>query len=85
MATKCIINVNTTAIATNVMEKLTITELNIKATIRKSIWSKSGAGFPCPIPTLLFKKLPIASPTIAPNPSKNPTSIPYTKFVQIGV
>ena len=38
-----------------------------------------------PIPILLFKKLPSASPKSAPKPSKNPISIPSLTFVIIGV
>ena len=51
----------------------------------KSNWSKNGAGFPLPIPSLLFKKLPNASPTSAPKPSKNPIIIPLWTSVIIGV
>ena len=51
----------------------------------KSNWSKNGAGFPLPIPSLLFKKLPNASPTSAPKPSKNPIIIPLWTSVIFGV
>ena len=58
---------------------------NINATIIKSIWSKIGAGSLLLIPILLLMKLPRASPTNAPKPSKKPIIIPFPILTIIGV
>ena len=84
-AIKWITNVKIIAITTNIQFSSTTGETRIIATIRKSSWSRIGAGFPLPIPSLLFKKLPNASPKRAPKPSKNPIRIPLFTPVTIGV
>ena len=78
-------NVKTMAIMIKNRFSSTTGETRINATIRKSSWSRTGAGFPLPIPSLLLMKLPNASPNRAPKPSRNPIKIPLLTSVTIGV
>ena len=65
----------------NIQSTLTKGVAKIIAIIIKSNWSRKGTGWPLSILSLLFKKLPKASPTNAPKPNKNPINIPLAKLL----